>query len=227
MRVLVIEDSEILRQSLGRGLRKSGFVVDLVADGEQGWIHASCNEYEVVVLDLGLPDGDGLDLLRRLRRDGHDCHVLILTARDALDDRLIGLRAGADDYLVKPFAFDELVARIEALGRRRSQSKSPVLAFGDLTLSAASRELRWKDTVIPTTRREFNLIRYLCLRKREVVTRYEIEDQLYDEHSLPESNSVSSAIYSLRRKLQDAGCPPMIETRRGVGYVFVPADDDD
>ncbi len=225
MRVLVIEDSEILRQSLQRGLRKSGFVVDVVADGEQGWIHASCNDYEVVVLDLGLPKLDGLDLLRRLRAEGHDCHVLVLTARDALGDRLTGLRAGADDYLVKPFAFDELVARIEALSRRRSSNRSPVLAFGDLTLHVASRELRWKDTVIPTTRREFNLIRYLCLRKNEVVTRFEIEDHLYDEHSLPESNSVSSAIYSLRRKLQEAGCPPMIETRRGVGYVFAPQAD--
>ena len=132
------------------------------------------------------------------------------------------MRAGADDYLAKPFAFDELVARIEALGRRRYAAKAPVLNFGGLEIDAGSREVRWRGDVVTTTRREFNLIRYICLRHGQVVTRFEIEDQLYNEHNLPESNSVSTAIYALRHKLRDAGCPDVIETRRGVGYVFTP-----
>lgn len=220
MRVLVVEDSEILQDSLRRGLTHHGFTVDVVGDGRQGWIYASRNDYDVVVLDLMLPTMDGMAILTRLRQEGHDCHVLILTALAALAERVAGLRAGADDYLTKPFEFDELVARIEALGRRRYACKSPLLVAGELELDATSRELRFRGEVIPTARREFNLMHYLFLRRGEVVTRFDIEDHLYNEHSLPESNSVDSAVCALRRKLQQAGCPIAIETMRGVGYLF-------
>ncbi|MCA8978159.1 MAG: response regulator transcription factor [Planctomycetes bacterium] len=220
MRVLVIEDSKILRESLQRGLSCSGFVVDVVGDGRQGWIYASRNDYDVVVLDLMLPSMDGMEILTKLRAEGHDCHVLVLTARDALEQRVAGLKAGADDYLTKPFEFDELVARIEALGRRRYARKSPVLVEGDLEVDQGSRQIRYRGAVIEVARREFNLLRFLLLRRGEIVTRIEIEDHLYNEHTLPDSNSVDSAICSLRRKLRHAGCPDVIATRRGVGYVF-------
>ena len=226
MRVLVVEDSVILQQSLLRGLSHLGFVVDVVGDGREGWVYASRNDYDVVVLDLMLPSMDGMEVLAKLRGEGHECHVLVLTARDALDQRIAGLRAGADDYLTKPFEFDELVARIEALGRRRYARKSPVLTSGELQLDTGNREIRFRGATIPVARREFNLARYLLLRRGQVVTRVEIEDHLYNEHQLPESNSVDSAICALRRKLKKAGCRDVIETRRGVGYIFHDHDGD-
>ncbi|MCA8962917.1 MAG: response regulator transcription factor, partial [Planctomycetes bacterium] len=185
--MLVVEDDAELAAILKRAFEEQLCVVDVAHEGETGRHLALEEDYDLVLLDVMLPFLDGIAICSQMRSHERGTPVILLTARDAIDDRVLGLDAGADDYLVKPFAFDELVARIEALGRRRSTTRAPVLAFGDLTLHAASRELRWKDTVIPTTRREFNLIRYLCLRKDEVVTRFEIEDQLYDEHSLPES----------------------------------------
>ncbi|MCA8949687.1 MAG: response regulator transcription factor, partial [Planctomycetes bacterium] len=203
--MLLIEDSEILRDSLSRGLSCSGFAVDAVGCGRQGWIYASRNDYDVVILDLMLPTLDGMEILARLRREGHDVHVLILTAKDSLEQRVAGLRAGADDYLTKPFEFDELVARLEALARRRYAQKAPVLVEGELELDTVRREVRFRGAVIPTARREFNLLHLLFLRRGEVISRTAIEDHLYNEHTLPESNSVDAAIYTLRRKLTRAG----------------------
>lgn len=220
MRVLVVEDSKILQESLRRGLSCSGFAVDVVGDGKQGLQYARSNDYDVVVLDLMLPTMDGLEVLTELRRSGSTCHVLVLTAKGSLEERVTGLRAGADDYLTKPFEFDELVARIEALARRRYASKSPILVAGELELDQGSREIRFRGQVLDSPRREFNLLRLLLLRRGEIVSRVEIEDHLYDEYSLPESNSVDAAVYQLRRRLRRAGCPEWIRTRRGVGYLF-------
>lgn len=220
MRVLLIEDSDILRESLQKGLSRLGFIVDAVNDGKAGWTYATCNDYGAVVLDLMIPGIDGLTLLRRLRTEGHHVHVLILTARDAVEHRVEGLRAGADDYMTKPFALEELAARLEALQRRRRDTAAPVLKHGKLEVDLNNREIRFDARVAPTTRREFNLMRLLVEHQGEVLSRMQIEDQLYHEHNLPESNSVNSAICSLRRKLETLGCPKVITTRRGMGYIF-------
>lgn len=220
MRILVVEDSEALRLGLHQGLTSSGFVVDVVADGHQGWIHASKNDYDVVILDLMLPKLDGLSLLRRLREAGSVVHVLVLTAKNAVRERIEGLAAGADDYLGKPFDFDELVARIQALGRRRYGSKNPMLRIGALTLDTTRHEAWYGDSMLPLTPREYGLLRLLVLREGTVVSRETIEDHLYNELTLPSSNTVESAMSTLRTKLRAAGAPDLISTRRGQGYLL-------
>jgi len=220
MRILLVEDSEVLRLALTKGLDASGFVVDAVADGQQGWIYASRNDYDVVVLDLMLPILDGLSVLRRLREAGSSVHVLVLTAKGSVRERIEGLAAGADDYLTKPFDFGELVARLQALGRRRYARKETVLRVGRLTLDTIRQEVRLDDTLLPLSRREYGLLRLLMLKSGIVVSREAIEDQLYNELTLPSSNAVESAMSLLRSKLRAAGLPDAITTRRGHGYVL-------
>lgn len=221
MKVLLIEDSDRLRRALGVGLRKKGFTVDVAGDGDVGYWLASTNLYDVVVLDLMLPGIDGLTLLQNLRacaREQADVHVLILTARDTVDDRVLGLRSGADDYLVKPFAFDELVARIQALVRRRHHQKNALIKFGRLALNTSARTLRVDDSPVELSPRDYTLLHYLLLRRGQVVTREEIESQLYEHSVEVMSNVVDAAIYALRKKIDVAGEPSMIQTRRGMGY---------
>src|SRR2546425_5343330 len=164
MRILVIEDSERLRRSLAVGLRKSGYAVDLAADGAQGLWSAQSNSYDVIVLDLMLPEVDGLSVLQTLRRKEIDSPVLILTARDSVEDRVRGLKLGADDYLVKPFAFDELLARIGALTRRKHGVRSPQIVIGDLQVDTAARTVRRSGELIDLPPREYALLEYLALR---------------------------------------------------------------
>jgi DNA-binding response OmpR family regulator len=221
VRLLLIEDSDRLREGLVLGLGKMGFAVDAVGDGVKGLSYARNNPYDVVILDLMLPGLDGITLLRTLREEGCDTHVLILTARDRVEDRVIGLQAGADDYLVKPFAFDELVERIRALVRRRYGKKQPELELGGVALDRASGSLQRADQEVALTPREFQLLEFLGLRAGEVVSRIEIEDAIYDEHTLPSGNAVDSAICRLRAKLETFEDGPRIETRRGLGYVLV------
>jgi DNA-binding response OmpR family regulator len=221
MRILVIEDSERLRRSLAIGLRKSGYAVDLAADGAQGLWSAQSNAYDVIILDLMLPEVDGLTILQTLRRKEIDSQVLILTAKDSVEDRVRGLRLGADDYLVKPFAFDELLARIEVLTRRRHGIKSPQIVIGDLELDTAARTVRRGTEVIELPPREYALLEYLALRKGQVVSRTEIEQHIYDEHVEPASNVIDAAVYALRRKIDPADGPSVICTRRGMGYTLL------
>lgn len=220
MRILVIEDSVRLASSLEQGLRRLGHAVDVTHDGEAGLSYARSNPYDLVLLDLLLPRIDGLTVLRRLREEGADVAVLVLTARDTVDDRVRGLRQGADDYLVKPFSFDELVARVEALGRRRGNARLPRLRVGDLELDLVARRAVRAGREIPLTAREFMLLRLLATRSGEIVTSEEIEDHLYDERTFPISNAVQSAISALRRRLREAGDGELIHTRRGLGYVL-------
>ncbi len=220
MRILVVEDSARLAESLRNGLRRLGHAVDVVHDGESGLSYAKTNPYDVVLLDLLLPRIDGLTVLRRLREHGADTSVLILTAKDTVDDRVRGLRQGADDYLVKPFSFDELVARIEALGRRRAEAKRPSLRVGDLVIDLTARRVERAGVEIPLTAREFALLRFLATRRGEIVSATEIEDHLYDEATFPVSNAVQSAISALRKRLKAAGDGELIHTRRGLGYVL-------
>jgi len=221
MRILVIEDSERLRRSLATGLRKSGYAVDLAADGAQGLWSAQSNSYDVIVLDLMLPEVDGLTVLQTLRGKEINSHVLILTAKDSVEDRVRGLRLGADDYLVKPFAFDELLARIEVLTRRRHGIKAPQIVVGDLKVDMAARTVRRGGEIIDLPPREYALLEYLALRKGQVVSRTDIEQHIYDEHVEPASNVVDAAVYALRRKIDPTEGPSFIQTRRGMGYTLL------
>ncbi len=224
MHLLLVEDSKRLQESLGAGLRRSGYAVDIAGDGEEGLRYARHNPYDVVILDLMLPRLDGLSVLRHLREEGNQTHILILTARSEVEDRIEGLREGADDYLGKPFAFDELLARIEALVRRRYQEKSPVVHIGPLTFDVAARTVNRAGATIELSRREYALFEYLAYRKGEVVSRLQIEDHLYSERDFPMSNAVDRTICSLRKKIETPGCPPLLKTRRGLGYILDDTD---
>ena len=218
--MLLVEDSERLRKSVGAALRKSGYAVDAAIDGEEGLWLAQSERYDAIVLDIMLPKRDGLSVVEELRRGGSAVHVLLLTARDTVDDRVRGLRAGADDYLVKPFALEELLARVQALCRRSYGVKQPCLAVGDLEIDTAMREVRRGGRPITLKPREYALLEYLALRQGEVVSRRDIEAHIYDEAVEPMSNVVDSAISVLRRRLSQAGAPPLIHTRHGHGYVL-------
>ena len=220
MRLLLVEDSEWLRRSVGGGLRKAGYAVDVVADGEEALRVARANDYDVIVLDLMLPGRDGLSVLQRLRAEGKQTHVLLLTAKDTVEDRVRGLHAGADDYLVKPFAFDELLARVQALARRAHGVKHPLVKVGDLQLDTSKRSVARAGSPIELRPREFALLEYLAMRTGQVVTRTEIEAHIYDDLVEPMSNVVESAIYALRKKIDPPGGPSFIQTRRGMGYVL-------
>jgi DNA-binding response OmpR family regulator len=221
MRVLLIEDSERLVRSISTGLSKAGFAVDSTGNGAEGLWRAQTGEYDVVILDLMLPGLDGLSVLARLRDQGVQTHVLILTAKDTIDDRVKGLRMGADDYLIKPFAFDELLARVQALARRAHGVKQSVVRVGSLEIDTVGRVARRFDQAIELAPREFALLEYLAMRQGEVVTRTDIESHIYDGNSDPMSNVVDSAVYALRKRIDIAGGPSMIQTRRGMGYVLV------
>ncbi|MSR64904.1 MAG: response regulator transcription factor [Verrucomicrobiae bacterium] len=220
MRVLFIEDSTRLQTSVGSGLRKAGYAVDVIGDGEEGLWLAESNDYDVIILDLMLPGLDGLSLLGRLRAKEKTTHVLILTAKDTVEDRVRGLQKGADDYLVKPFALEELLARVQALCRRSYQRKNPRIVIGDLQIDTAARAVTRNDKPIELTPREFMLLEYLALRRGEVVSRTEIETHIYSDSSELMSNAVDSAICTLRSKISPPGAAPLIHTRRGMGYVL-------
>ncbi len=225
MRVLLVEDSVRLQRSLGTALRKSGYAVDVAADGEAGLWQAQSNDFDVIILDLMLPKRDGLSVLAELRRQGKSTHVLLLTARDTVADRVQGLQTGADDYLVKPFALEELLARVQALCRRAYGSKQSRVAIADLEIDTLARTARRAGQAIVLTAREYHLLEYLARRRGQVVSRSEIEEHIYDDQVDPMSNVVDSAICSLRKKLGAASDAPLIRTRRGLGYVLeeVPA----
>ena len=221
MRVLLVEDSQRLLRSVSTALRRSGFSVDTASDGEEGLWLAGSHDYDAIVLDIMLPKRDGLDLLRTLRARGKSIHVLLLTARDTVPDRLIGFEAGADDYLIKPFAIDELLARVQALCRRAYGRKQTRLVIADLEIDFSACSVRRCGQPIELTAREYQLLEYLARRIGAVVSRTDIEEHIYDGQVDPMSNVVDSAICTLRKKL--AVTPhliPVIHTRRGLGYVF-------
>ena len=221
MRLLLVEDSPRLQRSVMTALKRSGYAVDVAGDGEQGLWLIESNRYDVIILDIMLPKMDGLTVLRKMREAGRKDHVLLLTARDTVADRVDGLRRGADDYLVKPFALEELLARVEALCRRVYGDKSVVLKVGDLNVDTNARQVTRGGQPVDLTAREYSLLEYLVRRNGEVVTRPEIEEHIYDGDVDPMSNVVESAICVLRRKLAiKESAPPLIHTRRGQGYVL-------
>ena len=218
MRLLVVEDSARLRQSVSTWLRRNGFAVDASADGEEGLWLAETNDYDAIVLDIMLPKLDGLALLQRLRKQGKQTHVLLLTAKDTVPDRVRGLELGADDYLVKPFALEELLARVKALCRRAYGSKDSRLAVADLEIDTTARKVSRAGQPVALQAREYALLEYLARRRGQIVTRAEIEEHIYGGEVEPASNAVDSAICSLRQKLGEANPTPLIHTRRGLGY---------
>lgn len=218
MKLLLVEDYEPLRRSLSLGLREAGFTVDATGDGKEGLWFARDGSHDVIVLDLMLPGMSGLEILTTLRAEGVDTHVLLLTAKDRVEDRVSGLDAGADDYLVKPFAFEELLARINALIRRRYGRKTPLLQVEDLSMDRAKRAVHRGTREVSLTPRQFALLEVLVLRAGEVVPRSELWGQLYAFDDEPNSNLLEVYVAQLRRKLEAEGEPRLIHTYRGVGY---------
>lgn len=218
MRLLLIEDYPPLQKALVQGLQEAGFAVDATGDGEEGLWFAQSNDYDVIVLDLLLPKVDGLAILKQLRQEGRQTHVLVLTAKDTLNDRVQGLNLGADDYMVKPFAFEELLARVRSLVRRRYQAKEPAIEIEDLWIDTIAQRVRRGDQDIHLTPREFALLEYLARRAGKVATRTEIWEHVYDFHAEASSNVVDVYIGYLRRKIERTDEPVLIHTLRGRGY---------
>jgi two-component system, OmpR family, response regulator MprA len=221
-RVLVVEDDADIAGVLRRSLDKDGYDVRVAGDGEAALEQSKVFEPDAVVLDLGLPRMDGVEVCRRLRDDG-DVPILILTARDALESRVEGLDTGADDYLVKPFERDELLARLRALLRRRPPRGSAYLVVGDLRLNPDSREVFRGERPIELTAREFELLEHLMRNERIVVSRQALLDDVWGYHPFAETNTVDVFISNLRRKLEAGGEPRLLHTVRGAGYVLRPA----
>jgi DNA-binding response OmpR family regulator len=221
MRVLVVEDERSAARMIAKGLREHGYAVDIVGDGVSAVQQATTVAYDVVVLDLSLPIKNGLDVCRDLRLKGSAVPVLMLTARDAVDDRIVGLDAGADDYLTKPFHFGELLARLRALTRRRALPVLPEhLARGRLALNTRTREAWVDGQPIDLTAREYALLEYLCRQEGAVISREEIAEHVWDDRYDPCSNVIDVYVQRLRRKL-DRGPESFIRTRRGAGYQLI------
>jgi two-component system copper resistance phosphate regulon response regulator CusR len=220
LKILIVEDSERLRRSLHEGLRECGFVPDLAADGEQALAYLDAYRYEVVVLDLLLPKRSGLEVLAELRARGDNTHVLILSAKDQVEDRVRGLELGADDYLVKPFAFDELVARLRALGRRGTERKDPKIRIGPIVIDTARAKVYRRGDVLDLTRGEYALLAFLAARRGRVFSQDSLRKHLYPSESDVSSNVVEVTVSGLRKKLDAPGEPSLIRTRRGFGYVI-------
>jgi two-component system OmpR family response regulator len=218
MRVLVIEDHVRMGELIERGLRRESYAVDVARTAERGVRMAIANDYDVLVLDLILPDGDGFEVLGRIRSSGQRTPVLVLTARDAVDDRVRGLDAGADDYLTKPFAFPEFVARIRALVRREPASHAPILRVGDLTLDPATREVRRGGVPIAVTPKEFSLLHLFMRRPGIVLSRAQLIEHAWDVGYQGDSNVVDVYVRYLREKIDRPFGRRSLETVRGLGY---------
>ena len=221
MRILVVDDEPAVRESLRRALELEGYSVDLAADGVEALERLGANgEPDAVILDILMPRMDGLEACRRLRREGHRVPVLMLTARDEVENRVAGLDAGADDYVVKPFALEELLARIRALLRRSPGGSGEVLRFADLELDPGTREVRRAGETIELTRTEFSLLELFMLNPRQVLTRSLIFERVWGYDFGATSNSLDVYIGYLRRKTEAGGKPRLIQTVRGVGYAL-------
>ena len=226
MRILLVEDERSAARMIAKGLREHGYAVDVVGDGASAVQQAATASYDVVMLDLLLPVKSGLDVCRELRAKGDAVPVLMLTARDAVDDRIIGLDAGADDYLTKPFHFGELLARVRALTRRRALPLLPErVVCGRLVLNTRTQEAWVDGRSITLTAREYALLEYLCRKEDAVVSREEIAEHVWDNRYDPCSNVIDVYVRRLRRKL-DRGAASVIRTRRGAGYQLSGAPED-
>jgi DNA-binding response OmpR family regulator len=218
MKVLVVEDDRKVAGFIEQGLREEGYVVDIAADGEEATMLAHVYQYDVVLLDVVLPKKNGFQVAQELRREGRNTPILMLTSRDAVEDIVRGLDSGADDYLSKPFRFDELLARIRALVRRGGAERLEVLRYGPLTLDRLRHVAMANDKPMDLTPKEFQLLEYFLLHPEEVVRRTQLLEKVWDMHFDPESNVVDVHVGNLRRKLLGAVGYQLIQTVRGVGF---------
>jgi DNA-binding response OmpR family regulator len=220
MRLLLVEDEALLARRLRKGLQEEAFAVDLAGTAAEARDLSQATSYDLIILDLMLPDASGIELLAEWREEGVDTPVLILTARDRLEDKLRGFEAGADDYLTKPFAFAELLARSHSLLRRRQTPPAEVLSLGDVRLDRARREVRRDDRVLHLTPKEFALLEYLMLNDGRVLNRMSLAEHVWDSGYDARSNVIEVIVGRLRRKLEEAGEAQILHTVKGVGYVL-------
>lgn len=225
MRILLVEDDDTLAGLIARGLRAQAYAVDHACDGDTAITEASVIPYDAIILDVSLPRRDGLAVCAELRRRGSHARVLMLTARDTVADRVAGLDAGADDYLTKPFDFDELLARLRALLRRRGDVLPTELVVGDLVLDTRGQAATRAGVSLALTTKEYSLLEYLARNAGRVVGRADISDHVWDDHYDPFSNLIESYINRLRRKVDRPGQSPLIHTRRGAGYILTATGD--
>jgi DNA-binding response OmpR family regulator len=219
MKILVVEDDRTVGQYVKRGLEEQRYQADLVDDGMEGLRLASGGRYDIIVLDLRLPGMNGFEMLRTLRDRGNTTPVLVLTAQDSVDFKVQALRAGADDYVTKPFAFEELLARVEAIGRRPKEIRDPLLSVGDLELDIATREVRRAGEKIELTPKEYTVLEYLMRHAGRVMSRTLITEYAWDYHFDPGTNIVDVVINRLRKKVDSGHQQKLVHTVRGVGYV--------
>ena len=220
MRLLLVEDEPRVSQLVARGLREESYAVDSAAEGEEGLYLAGVNGYDLIILDVMLPRLDGFEVCRRLRAQEISAPVLMLTARDAVDDRVTGLDCGADDYLTKPFDFKELLARVRALLRRGHELRPPIMQTGDLRLETSNHRASRGGQPVNLTAKEYALLEFFMLREGKLVGREEIAQHVWDEHYDPFSNVIDVYVRRLRRKIEEGFDKCLIHTRRGEGYLF-------
>lgn len=220
MKILVVEDEERVAQFIQKGLKEEGHAVDVSYDGEEGGFLAEVNDYDLIILDLMLPKKNGLQTCKEIRDHGVNTPVLMLTARDSVEDKVRGLDAGADDYLAKPFAFEELLARVRALLRRQSESKTPILQIADLELDPMTRQVTRSGKSIRLTTKEYALLEYLLRNPKKVLSRTLIGEHVWDMNFDPESNVIDVYVSHLRTKVDKGFEPALIHTLRGQGYIL-------
>ena len=225
MRLLLVEDEPLTVRMLAKGLREQAYAVDIAESAHAASMLVADHDYDLIVLDLGLPDGDGLTLCRRIREAGTVAPILILTARDAVDSRIAGLDSGADDYLLKPFDFGELLARLRALSRRGTRPpQNERLQVGELRLDTRAQAAFCGATPLPLTTREYALLEFMARHAGRIVTREAIAEHVWDSAYDPFSNVIDVFVQRLRRKIDDPDVESLIRTRRGEGYAFVPQE---
>lgn len=220
MRILLAEDDTRLHDLLARALRERAFAVDVVVDGEAAVVEAAVNEYDAIVLDVTMPRRSGIEVCRELRRRGDRTPILMLTARDALTDRVAGLDAGADDYLVKPFELEELLARLRAIMRRGPVLQDERIVVGDLVVDTRAQQVTRAGVLLDLTTREYTLLAYLARQAGRVVGRAELTDHVWDSNHDPASNALEVYIGRVRRKIESVNGPSLLHTRRGAGYLL-------
>ena len=225
VRLLVVEDEHRLAARLARGLREEGFAVDTASTVSEGRERVIETPYDLVLLDVRLPDGSGIDLVREWRGEGFTASILVLTARDLLEDKLAGLNAGADDYLTKPFAFEEVLARVHALLRRRAAPPQDVVTIGDVRLDRTGRRVERGGEPVDLTPREFALLEFFVLHAGQALSRATIAEHVWDAQYDARSNVIDVMVARLRRKLERGGTERLIRTIPGAGYVFEPGGD--
>lgn len=220
MRILLVEDEKTLSDMIAKGLRNTGYAVDTVYDGEDALFQYEVNEYDLIILDLNLPKVDGLDVLRKIREMDSEIKILILSARTKIGDRILGLDEGANDYLIKPFDFGELAARIRGLLRRKFVQAPPILHLNDLRVDTKAKKVMIADTVIVLTRKEYGILEYLLLHKNSVISAEELTEHVWDSEFDPFSNTFRYHIHSLKKKLSMVSGTEYIKTVYGQGYIM-------